>query len=1310
MKYFFVLMEKINAPLQLLSSYVLLLLALPFGAQAQSVGVFTNTQKITIPDVGPATPYPAALVVSGQRPYLTDLRVDFKNVFHGGGLGDVDVLLEAPNGQKIMLFSDVLEGQGAFVLLNNLVFDTQSGLPLDADHVNGNTFFHPTNEGTNPDTFPAPGPGVFVRSARSLLALDGINPNGVWKLWVVSDRQNGLEGSLGYENLPDNFGWQLTVFSADTKPCERPDWPVLEVLEDSFVQIGWETPLGQSAWDVFYTAEPGLSPTAATPPTIAGIASHQQVLVDQLMHNTRYKLWIRGRCGNGASSAWVGPLPFRTKIYPCRQPVRIRECEQYQLSGFPFFTRWKPDVFSTSSYDGPARILEFTPRFSTTYRLHLGGDIAYKTAGTCDTVGWTTLWPTNPWAEVALQAGTTYWFYVEQEGLAFIESCVWPPLSQPTLTPVAVTPTRATFRWAEAFNPNGIPGQWDVYLAPANAPGPDIGTVPTVEDVQRAADGAFKLIHGLPAGSSNQVFIRPRCDDARGCWSAPTDFQVPVPSVAEVKLVVDTIWHTEPGKVTCRFRLEANPAQPVNGWLLSWGHAPYPDADRAAPVTTGPGNPATLTAGDFDADSLYDIWVRPVPASNAPAYAVQEWFGPFQVKMPEPCVETSFYQLQCGQVQQGQTQGANNFAPPALCGTPQQTNLGETVGVFNAYQTGEVEIRLSGANGPPGAVIAVYVKKISDGCGLSGWAHLGCWEMGQVQEALHFAATKGVAYYVLFDARGDANFEYHFTLEQCVAACAPPKQFQVLYTEANAVTLGWLNDVPGQTYRLDYDFAAQSSAFNAAAPKIPALTGQQIVINGLLKDTAYDFHLQRVCDNGFQSEPVKLTQVLTGVDHPVYLSSAVQLCNPRSQAPLGSPAKQYGYELTPFVAPSSGTYYLRYKGSDDLLAVYENAFVENEPFRNLVALGDTLWQNFAAYRAIGLSLEAGKRYWLVQFARQIQGFTEGHLRGPDYVQLGDPVFRFRSAQPHGRIWKADGTVFSGYYTCLDTAGWYHFYVHESGDYPDLDKHYLLFSTERFLPAAGQVYLPPGQTGGMGGAVKIENPPALYATNPSGWYVMNRYWNLFLPLWQQPTHPIKLRYYYLDADFEAIRQAVVAQGNPPPATHEQLYFYKINDFYGQNGPLYNADPASGHIGIPKAVAYDADGYWEYRHGASATASTWHHGLYKNGHFAEMLIHHFSGGGGGIGADLSGATALTAVPVLSVPNCRIYPNPTTAQLFIDGLATNSWAKIRVLDLLGRTLWQQDYQAGAAIEVEALPAGTFMVVLECEQGRAVWKVVKQ
>ena len=101
MKHPFALVKKIGAPIQ----WLMLLVALPFWAQAQSIGVFTNTQKITIPDVGPATPYPAALVVSGQRQYLTDLRVDFKNVFHGGGLGDVDVLLEAPDGQKVDMAS-----------------------------------------------------------------------------------------------------------------------------------------------------------------------------------------------------------------------------------------------------------------------------------------------------------------------------------------------------------------------------------------------------------------------------------------------------------------------------------------------------------------------------------------------------------------------------------------------------------------------------------------------------------------------------------------------------------------------------------------------------------------------------------------------------------------------------------------------------------------------------------------------------------------------------------------------------------------------------------------------------------------------------------------------------------------------------------------------------------------------------------------------------------------------------------------------------------------------------------------------------
>ncbi|MCB0522477.1 MAG: hypothetical protein H6577_18170 [Lewinellaceae bacterium] len=62
-----------------------LLLADGFG---QTFASFTNTQQITIPDIGTAAPYPSTITVSGQPDYLTDLTIAFEQVFHGGGLAN----------------------------------------------------------------------------------------------------------------------------------------------------------------------------------------------------------------------------------------------------------------------------------------------------------------------------------------------------------------------------------------------------------------------------------------------------------------------------------------------------------------------------------------------------------------------------------------------------------------------------------------------------------------------------------------------------------------------------------------------------------------------------------------------------------------------------------------------------------------------------------------------------------------------------------------------------------------------------------------------------------------------------------------------------------------------------------------------------------------------------------------------------------------------------------------------------------------------------------------------------------------------
>ncbi len=141
----------------------------------------------------------------------------------------------------------------------------------------------------------------------------------------------------------------------------------------------------------------------------------------------------------------------------------------------------------------------------------------------------------------------------------------------------------------------------------------------------------------------------------------------------------------------------------------------------------------------------------------------------------------------------------------------------------------------------------------------------------------------------------------------------------------------------------------------------------------------------------------------------------------------------------------------------------------------------------------------------------------------------------------------------------------------------------------------------------------------YASNPDGWYTMNRYWNI-TPT-NEPTSDVEVRFYYTEADFTGI--TAVASN---VTAHEDMYFWKINDI-----SPWNVDPTSGHTGVPFATGHAQDGYQQYANGGSASTTTWmripNWGGNSEWNAAEYTVGHFGGGGGGAG----GATGQGALPV-------------------------------------------------------------------------------
>jgi hypothetical protein len=131
--------------------------------------------------------------------------------------------------------------------------------------------------------------------------------------------------------------------------------------------------------------------------------------------------------------------------------------------------------------------------------------------------------------------------------------------------------------------------------------------------------------------------------------------------------------------------------------------------------------------------------------------------------------------------------------------------------------------------------------------------------------------------------------------------------------------------------------------------------------------------------------------------------------------------------------------------------------------------------------------------------------------------------------------------------------------------------------------------------------------APYVANPVGWFMMNRWWEV--DALNQPGGDVVVRSYFTSNDISDLNGSIA--GTAYDIRIPQMKFAKIN------GSVHNPDPATGHVGVPAASSYSADGYWEYNNGPAASTTTWRLDSLGTGgpYVAEYVIAKFSGGGGG-----------------------------------------------------------------------------------------------
>lgn len=183
--------------------------AAPSLAIADGPTTFTNSAAIAIPvagatnEIGSANPYPSPITVSGMAGAVTSVKVVFNSLTHGS-VNDIDALVVAPTGADLVVLSDVgdrTDGASlAFAENASLTFDDAAPGAVPIGNILTGTY-KPTNNGPV-DAFASPAP---TPSGQTTLAgaFTGIDPNGVWQLFIVDDNTGDLGQMAG--------GWSLII-------------------------------------------------------------------------------------------------------------------------------------------------------------------------------------------------------------------------------------------------------------------------------------------------------------------------------------------------------------------------------------------------------------------------------------------------------------------------------------------------------------------------------------------------------------------------------------------------------------------------------------------------------------------------------------------------------------------------------------------------------------------------------------------------------------------------------------------------------------------------------------------------------------------------------------------------------------------------------------------------------------------------------------------------------------------------------------------------------------------------------------------
>ena len=1208
---------------------------------------FFNNDNMQVSDNGPAATYPSTTNVTGLPNNLAYIKVTFVNLNHPWSTSQFDILLEAPNGERIILLSDADPDFGNNDIDVLHIDSDATSYVLEDEFSFAFPYSLPTQIGPI-DEFPII--GTFEQDNPSYDVLQNINPNGSWKLYVVDDNEDFGGGSIG--------SWSLTIGASTNAVCDRPvGFPIIDNVNRNTAIISW-TDLRTTNWDLLYTAVDTF-PGYDVSPSIENI-NGQSVMLSDLDYDTEYAVYLRADCnGNNTNpSRWNGPIDFTTESGVCANAEDISLCDIAIFDPNLYRGGFFDPCNNGNGFDVPQMMFNFSPPKTGDYYFYTYQDDeqinslsirSQEEVNFCDSLNWNCLAIdfTEDILLENLQQGTTYKILIHDYNYFEFQISECPEFIEIELEEFIPHSFDVDFYLTAEEEP--IEGEVEIYYELSGGSGPANITVPLNSD--DINDGVISTVSlSLEEDTSYDLYVRQLCTNGVGCWQGPYEFSTDkhCGDIDNENLLITTTTATTAWIQTEDPDLELHLARVVLRDSF-FDQPDYADDTNAYPIGS---NSNSIFVYDLDANTTYTYYLKLSCFGND--FASQYWQGPFTLETSGDCfVEVE--NLYCGQCYLNEIGprtdpsipfyniGMNDLFPgndPDNCDNLDYTPRLERIYEYNALQDGTISLERGQKKTCSGSefLVQYYYKSANLPCDINDWNYLGCWthEGNDIYDDIIFEVKKDSTYYIMLDYAGTlcpgANDGPHTWIivegDNCKNPCQPVDNLTAMDNGDGFFNIEWDETVDA----LGYDIIVSKAHENVET--LRQCSSDDIIDalgTSLYPNTSITLNVDSLLANLDPSNPrsvyvrsrcaednYSIWQEVSIAPEVAFQSSynnnnTLNYCSPLYDRSTLTPTVDIPYDIIEFTVEVSGTYYFRassFNSDGTYAAVYENNFDPTNPAQNIIFEDEN---TALANLIFSLDLDAGVPYIFMGNHRipvENRKLYTLEVNGPAPFSADKFTYRGTHDGPQGVVQPTNGQYYQSNKICRDDAGWFHYYYSDPLDPSAQDL--VLLSIEDYYQADPNYIFPDNiaYAGGKFGTSLITNPPADYVSNPDGWWTMNRYWDLDLFPNLQPEVPVGVRFYYTENDLFSLRSST---GNFD-LDHEDLNFYKINDSEDD----YNIDPSDGHAGIPLAEECAALGIWEYFNAPFADTSFWRFDSIPSGYYAEMQVHSFSGGGGGAGS--------------------------------------------------------------------------------------------